>query len=514
MGKLSSYPQITEVASDDKVPLIRGGTNGWATVDDLADAVSDSLNLPSIGWESGALPAVVSASNNGQRSYDLIFADTVASLLSYGMKLRIIRTISSPTKCTSLNGSNHYYSKSSPAGMTFTDDCAIGVWVKFTSYTAGVIASRFNGTSGWVLTLNANGTVDFFGFNGGGGNYSGVNSYQSIPLNKWVHIAVQLDMSSFTATPTTSYVMIDGVDVPAFVSRSGTNPTALVQAGNFEVGSKNGGSTYFTGKIAQLAIFSAKVTQATMKTYYSQGLSGSETNLISGYSFNNSFADLNATNANNLTANNGVVATDSDSPFSVDGDNTPTGQYDYAVVTKVNGSTVTCQVAEGCTIPTSGGITSVDLSTSHVPYKFPSVKDRWQVIYQRNTTIQQSSPGSTTWYNVGSPVLSFPIGRWKRRWQSPIAGPRSTGGATGTYRATLSTANNTVSDISCSATTRMDGATGSNNDLRTSLFRECPSVNLASVTPYYLNYLVDGSNTTIDVHGAESPVMIIGELDF
>jgi hypothetical protein len=43
-----------------------------------------------------------------------------------------------------------------------------------------------------------------YGTNTAGGNYSNVKTYQSLPLNKWVHVAAQLDMSTFTATTTTS----------------------------------------------------------------------------------------------------------------------------------------------------------------------------------------------------------------------------------------------------------------------------------------------------------------------
>jgi hypothetical protein len=68
-------------------------------------------------------------------------------------------------------------------------------------------------------------------------------------------------MSAFTATTLTSYTMLDGLDVPATVSRAGTNPTALIQAGNLQIGAANT-LNFFPGKIAQVAIYNAKVTQA------------------------------------------------------------------------------------------------------------------------------------------------------------------------------------------------------------------------------------------------------------
>ena len=277
------------------------GAHGTVTADSItvtgnvtAANFIQSGGADAAGWTVGlATPNTVTC--NGNRSYDLVFNGTdLTGTLSPGMRLRTTRTTAAPTQCTSLNGSTQYYSKSSPAGMTFTDDFVVSAWVKLSSYATGGIVSRYNGTSGWILYVGPNGQLSFAGFNGGSGNYSQVVSNQSLPLNKWVHVIAQLDMSSFTASATTSYFMLDGVDVPSSVNRAGTNPTALVQAGDLQVGAYNG-SNFFPGKIAQAAVFNAKVTQATMKGYISQGLSGSETSLISAYSFNNTLNDLNTT---------------------------------------------------------------------------------------------------------------------------------------------------------------------------------------------------------------------------
>lgn len=365
--------------------------NATITQEKLANFVDSS-------WSSiASTNPVTSVTANGNRSYDVAFTSSLATSVSPGMRIRTTRTVAAPTQCTSLNGTTQYYSKSSPAGMTFTDDFVVTAWIKLSSYPASgqavCIASRYNGSSGWVLQIADNGRLKLGGFNGSGANYSEVASYQSIPLNKWVHVATQLDMSTFTASTTTSYVMIDGIDVPAVVSRGGTNPTALVQAGNLEIGSYNSGNALFPGKIAQVAIYSAKVTQANIKATISQGLSGSETSLISAYSFNNSINDLNTTNANNLTANGSAVATNADSPFGCQADGTISSTLDYGIVMKVATSTLTVQVPEGCTIPTTGGVTSVAYSSVKAPYGFPAHADISYTVLVQTT---QSSITSST----------------------------------------------------------------------------------------------------------------------
>lgn len=254
--------------------------------------------------------------------------------------------------------------------MTFTDDFVVSAWVKLTSYADSSIVSRWNGTSGWFLRTNPNGTVTLRGTNAAAGNRRDVTTYQSLPLNKWVHIAAQLDMSTYTTSTTTCYIMLDGVDVPCALDQGGTNPTALVQAGNLEVGTYNAGY-FFPGKIAQVAIYSAKVTQANIRATISQGLSGTETSLVSAYSLSNSVTDLNTSNANNLTAQNSAATTNADSPFGGQAGGTISATLDYGEVTSVTSNTIVVRANDTSTIPTAGGISAVSYSSSYQPYGMP-----------------------------------------------------------------------------------------------------------------------------------------------
>ena len=362
---------------------------------------------------SGTVSAVTA---NGNRSYSLTTsADNTASI-SRGMRLRTTRTVSAPTQSTSLNGTNQYYSKSSPNKLTFTDDFVVSAWVKLSSYAQGGIVSRWNTTSGWVLYVDSSGRVFLNATNAAGANYSNVSTYQSIPLNKWVHVAAQLDMSAFTATTTTSYIMIDGVDVPCAVSRGGTNPTALVQAGNLEIGSWNSGTNPFPGKIAQVAIFNAKVTQANIRATISQGIAGNETSLASAYSFSNSITDLNTTTPNDLTANGSAVATNADSPFGGQDSGSISATLDYGIVQTINSTTIVVQVPEGCTIPTSGGVSAVSYSSVKSPYGFPGQVDKWTILSRLrifNATTSNATYGS---FMSNGFALTVPVGAWVIGW--------------------------------------------------------------------------------------------------
>lgn len=462
------------------------------------------------GWSPlGATPNTVTA--NGNKSYDLVFNGTdLTDTISEGMRVRTARTVAAPTQCATFDGTNDYFSKSSPAGMTFTDDFVVSAWVKLSSYpaAAGIIASRYNGTSGWQLDVDSSGRVRLIGYNGGVANISYVMSYQSIPLNKWVHIAAQLDMSAFTATSTTSYIMLDGVDVPAQVLRGGTNPTALIQAGNLEVGSHNGGLFPFTGKIAQVAIYSAKVTQATIKASMNQGLTGSETSLISAYSLSNSLEDLSANN-NDLTANGGVLATTTDSPFGNSGISTT---LDYGIVMAKSFSTnttLTVQVPEGCTIPTSGGVSSMDYSINAVPYGFPKDRGKWGLYSIICTDTNYGAATADTWYNVCGWSLKMPIGAWDASITATMQNTSGVSGAKG-VKASINT---TASSATGMQTTDMatGGYANSVSECRGTAFIKTSKV-LSAATTYYVNIMpVQISATAFYLLGLNASCTFVAE---
>lgn len=482
---ITDYDSATHVGMISKGIKVHANQDGTLKTSAVQAALNISSAVPS-DYTSLAQTATT-VTQNGNRSQTLTFPGVnYTDRLSPGMRLRTVRSVAAPNQSASLNGTNQYFTKTSPAGMTFTDDFVVSAWVKMTSYgTYNEIASRYNGTSGWEFLILDSGRVSLTGTNGGAGNTSAVQSYQSIPLNKWVHITAQLDMSAFTATATTSYVMIDGVDVPANVVRTGTNPTALVQAGNLEIGSRNGGAQPFPGKLAQVAIFSAKVTQATMRGYISQGLTGTETSLISAYSFNGVATDLNTTNANNLTANGGALATNADSPFGIQGDGTISTTVDYGVIQKATylapDTTVVVQTPEGGTIPTSGGVASVSYSQFKSPFGFPGQEAKWTLQTLMLTDTLIGTPAIATWYYFLGAKITAPIGEWVGGYQGSSGADRGGAGRTDSSL-TLSTTTSSETDR------RFSNSQGSGNAnvFSSAPFNVSDTLSVSAQTDYYL----------------------------
>ena len=499
------YTTATHMAATTKGLIVSHNQDGSL----IGSAVRTALNQTAAtgaGWTTlGYTPNTVVY--NGNRSYTCtINATDATGTLSPGMRIQATRTVTAPTKSTSLNGTSQYYSKASPNKLTFTNNFVVSAWVKFTSYAASSIASRYNGTSGWDFQIDINGRPNLVGVNGGSGNYKQTLSYQSIPLNKWVHVAAQLDMTSATNSPTVNYVMIDGIDVPAQQAVGGTSPTALIQAGNLEIGSRNAGLQTFPGKIAQVAIYSAKVTQANIVATISQTLTGSETSLASAYSFNTVITDLNTTTPNDLTANNGAVATNADTPFTQTNGLTgyTVGTTNFGIVTASSFSTNTTlvvQVPEGDTLPTTGGISAVSYSTQKVPFAFPAQTEKWRVttfyVTQYTTAI-----GSISQFTASTMKVTVPIGEWNIGFQLN-AGFTSTVSGVREGEFTMSATTPTYGSYSNALVTHHYQPTGTFFEFRTNAQIGASLAAAATYTVYGGIQSATGSESFILINGSE-----------
>jgi len=367
------------------------------------------LRNPSTG--DYAVPDTIT--NNGNRSYDLVFNGLdYTPYLSEGTRLKIGRSVKAPTQSTSLNGTTQYWSKSSPTGVTFTSTYSATGWVYPTSFTtAGAIIGRDSAAanlSGWEFGINSNGQVNIYARNGTGAIIG--TSAQSVPLNKWSHVAGTLNAATGTVL-----IYIDGILVPSTTTGSATT---IVQATtDLTIGKRNGAANYFAGKLAQVSLHSSIISASDVRASMSQTLTGSETGSISAFSFNGVATDLNLGSANNLTAAASAGYT-SDSPFA-NGSRSydAAGTTDYAVVSTKpvfsTNTTVTVQVPEGCTIPTSGGINAVAYSTQRVPYGFPLDMDRWAIVALYKANTGAIAIGSVNnWFIASSRAITVPVGSY------------------------------------------------------------------------------------------------------
>ena len=119
----------------------------------------------------------------------------------------------------------------------------------------------------------------------------------------------------------------------------------------------------------------------------------------------------------------------------------------YGIITKVvfdnPGSTIT--IFMGTDYDLSGGvITNPYYSLVKAPLDFPLDPDKWSVIVTDTTERSQASPVSGTWYNLGTTLITIPIGIWNVSYQVGLWQESNDSGCD--VYVTLSTANNSESD--------------------------------------------------------------------
>ena len=333
--------------------------NGSITQEKLA-------NYADVSWSNvPAANTVSSVTTNGNRSYDITFGSSVASILSPGMRIRTTRSVGAPTQCTDLESSSSQgWTKATPAGLNQTDDVTFMTWVKLESYSGQAFYSQRTGNNGWDVAMDSQGWFRIHGVLSAG-NYKLYRTYAAIPLNKWTHIAATMDMSGNLAT-----FYIDGESVPYVNAHTGT-ANSFTSATTLNIGNDYG-FAYGDCKLAQMAIFSSVLSQATIRSYMSQTLVGNEPTCIGLWKFNGDSND-SSTNANNLTAVAAATATNADSPFGGQADGSVSSTLDYGIVTSVATTTATVAVPAGSTIPTTGGLAAVAYSTTANPYGFPPI---------------------------------------------------------------------------------------------------------------------------------------------
>lgn len=408
----------SSASSDDGTPPTYGYpiavvtvANGASTIAngsirDLRGQVSlnTGTNNSNTGWTSLSTTVTTATGyNKGNREYELTTGTDLTAVLSEGMRFKAVRGVTPPTQCADLElSSSQYASKTAPSGISFTDDFTCEAWINLESYssTNQVIVSRYNGTSGWAFYLNASdGTVVLAGYSGGASNTSIVSSYQSVPLGRWVHVAANLDMSAFSTS--SSKVYIDGLSVPAAVSRGGTNPTSLTQAGNLQIGNRDGGTAYFDGKVSDVRVWSVNRTATQIQDNMNQQLTGSETNLVGYWKLNGDFND-STSNANNMTGSGGAVATSSDNPMNA---------TEYGVITKVTASGFTVFTGNAYNIPNIT-LSTPSYSISATPFGFPSTDNKWYIVALYRVQVSTTSNATYGSYNGGGNAITIPTGSW------------------------------------------------------------------------------------------------------
>lgn len=439
----------------------------------VQSAISNSTTTSTTGWQT-LNAALTYGSNTGNKEFTVTATGDLTSTLSPGMKLRIPRAVTPPTQCMSFTAaSSQYAAKSSPSGITFTGAFTCEAWVYLNSYTTtGVIGRDTGSGGGFGLYINVFGYVSILYRNGTGTTQ--LDTYQSIPLKQWVHIAgVVTSVSSKTAV-----IYVNGTAVPG--SFSGSAATSLVQSST-DLRISGLQSLYLDGYVSEARVWSAAQSQAQIQANMAINLVGNETNLVALFQGNGNFNDATS-NANNLTQSGGAVATQASNPYNAN---------EYAFVTKVSYSnpttTLTLFTGDNGSLPNST-LGVVSYSVVKIPYGFPSLRN-WRVFVPYCT--QVSTALNATTGQMGGVQIVVPTGEWRLSMKLDTI-ITAASRAFLEFQIFLSTATNANTGVGIGAITASSSTASSQSDTPVSISGEYTAT---SATTIYLDATTNGNDT-------------------
>lgn len=379
-------------------------------------------NTATSGWNAISTPLTY-GTNNGNKEFTVTAAADLTNVLSPGMRFKVNRAVVPPTQCMSFTaGSSQYATKTSPVGMTSTDDITVEAWVRIKKYANNGIISYGSNASGFRLFVNPDGTVDITGFNGTA-NYRQVKTTVALPLGEWVHVAASFDMSSWTTTNNKIYFNGDSRDVTLVTN--GTSPTSMALGGNLYLGDFYDGTAHYTmdGEISEVRVWSGVRSASQIRDNMCTSLVGNELNLLALFQGNGNFNDKTS-NANNLTAVNSASSTFPNNPYKA---------TEYAIVTDVTYSapntTVTLFCGTDHTIPST--VLSAPCYSPHAaPFGFPAAKHKWRTTYVVQSLVSANISTINTFtqlpLTLNFPIGSFDVGyRILGQFESTAGGTRS-----------------------------------------------------------------------------------------
>jgi hypothetical protein len=294
--------------------------------------------------------------------------------------------------------SSQYATKASPTGITFTSAFTCEAWVYLNSYQGHdqfIIGRTDNSTGGLGLCVRSTGQLKVL--YGASSAFTENDSYQSIPLNRWVHVAATATVASKTVN-----IYINGTLIPS--TQSASSATSLTQTSNLSVGAAGAGlaSTFFDGYISEARVWSVAQTQASIQANMGINCVGTETNLVALFQGNGAWTD-GTTNANTLTATGGATFVTAN----------PYHTTEYGIITKVTSSQLTVFTGTDYVLPsTTNGLQNFYYSTQRAPYGFPAGKEKWIVDVLLLSQVGTSGTSTNTMYNPGGLSLNVPTGSW------------------------------------------------------------------------------------------------------
>jgi|GEM_PF-1610690 len=211
------------------------------------------------------------------KNYNIYFRKVTVAILLL-MFLGVSQMLPAQNYALTFDGSNDYINCGSPAGLKITGDQTIEMWIYPYALDArrNPLAKAYAGEG--TLTLETDGTINYYYGTGGGNNspYQTFGSSSQINPNVWTHIAVVRDLSNMKLHWYINGILINSLNAEFSAAQSGNN--------NFYIA--NGNVNDFKGEIDEVRVWNVARTPYEIAANKNSELTGMEDGLAGYWTFN------------------------------------------------------------------------------------------------------------------------------------------------------------------------------------------------------------------------------------
>lgn len=172
------------------------------------------------------------------------------------------------------DGTNDYVDAGSD-NRGISNQITVAAWVKTSATTSQFLASKYDGSNGFLLYINPSGKALMDGRGGSGGYRSSGASTTTVNDGKWHYITGTIDLITEEWK-----IYVDGELENETIISAGTT---LASTANFNIGAQAG--IYSTGSLSQITVWDVALDEASILANASTCPTGIETGIVAHFTF-------------------------------------------------------------------------------------------------------------------------------------------------------------------------------------------------------------------------------------
>ncbi|PIB34989.1 hypothetical protein BFP72_06075 [Reichenbachiella sp. 5M10] len=272
-GNISTTEVTVTVTSDVTDESITAANANFCPDGTAGSTISTGSSVVGFNYtlRNSASNAIVDGPYAGTGSAIDFATGNLSETTTFNVLTEKVRT---PTQTAlAFDGVNDYvYAGTDNRGIT--TEVSIAAWVKTTASVVKIMVAKYDGTNGFYLQMNANGTAILYGRDGSGAKNSG-SSTTTINDDEWHYVVGTANLATGNWR-----IYIDGIQENGVTNSTGAT---LASPANFYIGAQS--AIYFPGSLDQVTVWNMELGAADILSHFTSCLTGTETGIVGHFIF-------------------------------------------------------------------------------------------------------------------------------------------------------------------------------------------------------------------------------------